>query len=146
MTTFVTKRLQAHHKSDLDLEVSQEEVRFALFSIHSNKSPGPTGFNAFFFKQVWHIIGADFTTTIQYFFTSGYLLREVNNIATSLIPKVQNPSRVNDYRPISYCNTIYKCINKILANRLKNILPDLIDSSQPTFIKGRSIRDNILLA
>ena len=42
--------------------------------------------------------------------------------------------------------TSYKCIAKFLANRLKLIMPDIIDQNQSVFVKGRSISDNILLA
>ena len=79
LATFVNKRLEPHHLECLDSEVSSEEVKNALFSIPSNKSPGSDGFNAFFFKRVWHIIGEEFVEAIKYFFSSGRLLREVNS-------------------------------------------------------------------
>ena len=59
LAPFVTKRLEDRHQAALDMEVSHEEVKSALFSIHSNKSPGPDDFNAFFSKRVWHIIGEE---------------------------------------------------------------------------------------
>ena len=52
---------------------------------------------------------------------------------------------MTDYRPISCCTTIYKCISKIIANRLKPLLPLIISSSQAAFVKGRSISDQVLL-
>ena len=142
---FVSKRIEPQHVEALDSEVTSEEIKSALFSIHPNKAPGPDGFNGFFFQQVWHIIGDHFVAAIKYFFSSGRLLREVNSTIIALIPKSKNPSCLNDYRPISCCNTIYKCISKILANRLKGILPAIIDNAQSAFIRGRSISDNILL-
>ena len=53
---------------------------------------------------------------------------------------------MNDYRPISCCNLIYKCISSILASRIKAILPNLINKAQSAFVPGRHISDNILLA
>jgi hypothetical protein len=83
---------------------------------------------------------------VKSFFESGRLLREVNSTAISLIPKVPNPTLLKDFRPISCCNTIYKCIAKILANRMKIVLPCLVGKFQTAFVKGRRIGDNILLA
>ncbi|GKB74189.1 hypothetical protein Tco_0935601 [Tanacetum coccineum] len=58
---------------------------------------------------------------------------------------VSTPSKINDYRPISCCNVIYKCISKIITNRIKNGLDDVVSVNQSAFIPGRSISDNILL-
>ena len=83
---------------------------------------------------------------IQSFFISAKLLKEVNSTIISVIPKAPNSITVSDFRPITCCNVIYKCITKILANRLQIYLGSLVSSNQPAFIKGRSISKNILLA
>ncbi|KAI3474506.1 hypothetical protein Pfo_029416 [Paulownia fortunei] len=71
---------------------------------------------------------------------------EINSTTVVLIPKIQNPSKLGDYRPISCCNSIYKYISKIISQRIKEVIPDLASLAQTAFIQGRRIYDNILLA
>ncbi|XP_059627223.1 uncharacterized protein LOC132270018 [Cornus florida] len=122
------------------------EIKLCLFSLNSGKAPGPDGYNAHFFKKAWPVIGEDVTRAVRDFFTTGKLLREVNSTYISLVPKVPNPFIISQFRPISCCSTIYKCISKLLANKLKPTLPSTIDQAQSAFIQGRQIDDNILLA
>lgn len=73
-------------------------------------------------------------------------LDSVDDTFITLILKVNNLSKVGEYRPISLCNVIYKIITKVLANRLKIILPKIISSNQSAFVPDRLITDNILIA
>ncbi|MDV3140050.1 MAG: reverse transcriptase family protein, partial [Sweet potato little leaf phytoplasma] len=73
------------------------------------------------------------------------MLREVNATNLVMIPKFNNACSVNDFRPIACCNTIYKCISKVLCNRLSSVLPSLVQENQGAFVKDRSILHNILI-
>lgn len=111
-----------------------------------NKFPGPDGFTVEFYLSVWDIVGHDFFNAIISFFDTSTMHPGVNSTSIALVPKVSTPVYMKDFRPISLCSNAYKCIAKIIANRIKLVLPSIIDLSQSAFIPGRSISDNILMA
>lgn len=125
---------------------SDQEVKEALWSIKNDKSPGPDGYNSYFFKKTWNIVGKDICLAVKDYFRYGSMLRQANSTSITLIPKGANPQSLNEYRPISCCNVIYKVISKILSGRLRRILDSLVHLNQSAFIPGRQIVDNILLA
>ncbi|KAK5842234.1 hypothetical protein PVK06_004567 [Gossypium arboreum] len=104
------------------------------------------GFTAGFFKVAWRILGEDFVFAVQFLFASLSLLPVFNAAILALVPKCEHPMHVKDFIPISCCNNVYKCITKVLFNRLTLYLPDLISINQTVFIKGSSFLDNTLLA
>lgn len=110
----------------------------------NNKALGPDGYVVYFFEMAWDIVNNNVVQVIRHFFANGHLLKEVNCTILTLIPKVANPLSCKDFRPIACCNTIYKCISKILANCLKHILPLFINKAQTTIMEGKSIGDNII--
>nr|GEW54657.1 hypothetical protein [Tanacetum cinerariifolium] len=126
-------------------DVTNDEINKALFSLGDNKASGPDGFSAAFFKETWDIISDDVCKAIKEFFTNGILLIELNHTIIALIPKVAAPLRVNDFCLISCCNVLFKCISKIISNRIKGSLADLVSPNQSAFVPGRRISDNIFL-
>ncbi|GKD95568.1 putative RNA-directed DNA polymerase, eukaryota, reverse transcriptase zinc-binding domain protein [Tanacetum coccineum] len=128
-------------------DVKYDVIKSVIFSMGDDKAPGPNAFTAAFFKKAWDVVGGDVTCAIRdFFFSNGKLLKEINHTFISLIPKITTPARINDYRPISCCNVLYKCISKIIANRVKEGLGDIVSINQSAFVPGRRISDNILLA
>jgi hypothetical protein len=71
---------------------------------------------------------------IKDFFTSGLLLKEVNATIFTLVPKKINPSDMGDFRPIACCNVIYKCITKIIYNKMLPLMGNLVSMNQSAFI------------
>lgn len=74
------------------------------------------------------------------------MLREITHFFIVLIPKASNVAFVSQYRPISLCNVLYKIISKLLANRLKKVLPKLISPWQTAFVPVHKIQENTYLA
>jgi hypothetical protein len=125
---------------------TQEEISVALSQMSPLKAPGPDGFSASFYHSNWTTISTEVCNAILHFLNTGELDDNINSTFIALIPKVQKPVNVSDFRPISLCNVIFKLISKVLANRLKQVLPHIISCNQSAFIPGRLISDNILVA
>ena len=123
-----------------------EEVTAAIKEMAPLKAPGPDGMPPLFFQTYWLDIGTDITEAVLSSLNSGSLLKSINHTFISLIPKVKNPERVTEFRPISLCNVIYKIISKVIANRLKPMLNFIISETQSAFIADRLITDNIIIA
>jgi hypothetical protein len=84
----------------------------------SDKAPGPDGFNGFFVKKCWHVIKEDFYKLCDDFFHGSLCIDSINSSFVTLVPKVNNPETVSDYRPISLLNCSLKILTKLLADRL----------------------------
>ena len=124
---------------------SASEIKEAAFSIHADKAPGPDGFSAGFFHSNWDNIGGEIVKEIQEFFITDRLPAKINDTHIRLIPKVQSPQTVAEYRPIALCNVYYKIISKIMTKRLQPLISGIISESQSAFVPGRAISDNVLI-
>jgi hypothetical protein len=101
---------------------------------------------AIFYKKFWQVMGGKIQEEVLGVLNGGPMPEGWNETTIVLIPKVKNPERITEYRPISLCNVLYKLISKVLSNRLKGILPDIISPTQSAFVPGRMITNNVLLA
>lgn len=126
--------------------VSDLEVHNAVRSIGALKAPGSDGVHAIFYQNCWDNTKDHLKNLVDDFFNHNMSLKEINHTNIALIPKVNGPEIVSQFRPISLCNVAYKIITKIIINRLKPILSKCISKNQGAFALGRSISDNILIA
>lgn len=125
---------------------AEEEVRKALFDIGDLKAPGPDGLHAIFYKRFWSMLGDDLTKEVLQAVNTCSIPDGWNDTAIVMIPKVNSPEKVTQFRPISLCNVVYKVISKMIAARLKIILSEIISTTRSAFVPGRMITDNILVA
>jgi len=123
-----------------------EEVKQAVWDCDSFKSPGPDGINFGFLKQFWTELKDDFMRFFVEFHRNGKLTKGVNSTFIALIPKVDSPQRLEDFRPISLVGCMYKVLAKVLANRLRSVLGFVVSDAQSAFVRGKQILDGILIA
>ncbi|XP_019418502.1 PREDICTED: uncharacterized protein LOC109329277 [Lupinus angustifolius] len=135
------RRLLDVQISELDDGFLAEEIKAAVWSCVGDKSLGPDGFNLNFFQACWDIIKNDIILFIQEFYLFGKLPKGLNSSFITLIPKIKNPSKTHELRPISLVGSLYKILAKILVVRLKVIMSSLISSSQSAFISDRNVLD-----
>ncbi|GKB31530.1 RNA-directed DNA polymerase, eukaryota, reverse transcriptase zinc-binding domain protein, partial [Tanacetum coccineum] len=146
MEELIKTRLDENEALSMIHDVSDAEIKKAMFQIEDNKAPRPYGFSSHFYKRTWDLIGEDVCKAVQEFFHKGKILFEINSTIIALVPKIQTPAKVSDYIPIACCNVIFKCISKILTERMKKCLKKLVSQNQSAFIPTRQIQYNILIS
>ncbi|KAL4298005.1 hypothetical protein GQ457_12G013580 [Hibiscus cannabinus] len=122
------------------------EILAAFQDINLTKALGNDGLPSSFFWQHWELIGPDIPRLCHDLLTRKIDMSCVNSTVITLIPKVEDPVRMQQLRPISLCTVVYKIVSKTILNRMKPFLPGCISENQSAFLKGRLISDNILVA
>eukprot|EP00253_Pinus_taeda_P018445 PITA_18445 len=146
LTEAIPKIITADQNWALCREISMEETEEAIRSMPNDKAPGPHGFTINFYKACWSTVKQDVWEAVEDSRRLGTILKSLNSTFIALIPKVEEAKTPDKFRPIALCNVIYKIISKVIANRLKTILPGIISEEQSGYVEGRQIFDNILLA
>nr|GEX48982.1 RNA-directed DNA polymerase, eukaryota [Tanacetum cinerariifolium] len=103
--------LSSDQTDDLDRNITNDEIRAAVWDCGENKSPGANGYTFEFFRHFWELIGSDVCAAVNCFFERGLI------------------------------GSVYKVVTKILANRLSTVISDLVSNTQSVFVKNRQILD-----
>lgn len=127
-------------------DISDAEVKQALFQMHPDKSPGPDGMTLALFQKNWKTVGKDVVLMVRDFLRTGNLNASLNETNIVLIPKKKCPTVITELRLISLCNVLVKIITKVLANRMKALLESVISENQSAFVPGRLITDNMMVS
>lgn len=107
--------------------------------MHPFKAPSPDGFQVCFHQG---IVRTEVTDSILQ--KKGFL-KGWCDMLISLIPKVDDPESISQFRPISLCNVSYKIVIKMLVNRLKSVFPFIVVENQVSFVPGRHLQDNVVV-
>ena len=130
----------------LEEAFSVEEVQTAVFGLNGDKAPGPDGFTLAFWQFCWDIVKHKVMGFFAEFQNSSHFERSLNSTFIVLIPKKGGTDNLKDFHPISLVGSLYKILAKILANRLKRVVGNVISNSQHAFVEDRQILDVVLIA
>jgi len=145
-TNHILKLVTREDNDNLNRPVTEKEVSEVLKEMQNGKALGPDGFNVDFFKFCWNIVKKDIVRVVEDSRLNKTILKALNTSFIALIPKQENAQTLEKYRPIALCNVVYKVISKVVANRLKPLLPTIILGEQSGYMEGREILDNIIQA
>jgi hypothetical protein len=138
------ENLEKSDKENLDQPISKQEIANSLKELANNKSPGSDGLTTNYYKFFWTHINELVSASILHGVETGKLSIEQRRAVLTLLPKKEKDARfLKNWRPLSILNTDYKILAKILAMRLQDVLPDIINQDQAGCIKGRSTFNNI---
>ena len=120
----------------------ENELLKALKNMSNNKSPGNDGVTKEFYKTFWEDLKKPMCASITKAFHRGELSHSQKQATIKLIEKKDRDKKlIKNWRPISLLNIDTKLISKVLAGRLKNVLPSLITSHQTAYVNGRFISE-----
>ncbi|CAI7826880.1 unnamed protein product [Closterium sp. NIES-53] len=139
------KTLQESDRLQLDGEWSEQEMKAALKGLPAGKAPGQDGLSKVFFERNWELLGPAVMREVRFFESAGVLSESFTTAVTILQHKKGDRDDLGNYRPITLLSFFYKRLAKVLANRIKVVLPRVISSNQFGFLPGRSLTDAVSL-
>ena len=127
-------------------KVTKEECYKVLKEMKCNKSPGNDGFTVEFYCTFWPLLGEVLVESLNESYKKRELSISQKQGVITLIEKVgENPLYIQNYRPTTLLNVDYKILSKVLANRIKDVLGEIVHSDQVGYIKDRNIGEAVRL-
>ncbi|CAI5465116.1 unnamed protein product [Closterium sp. Yama58-4] len=139
------RTLQECDRLQLDGEWSEQEVKAALKGLPAGKAPGQDGLPKEFFERDWELLGPALMREVRTFESAGVLSESFTTAVTILLHKKGDRGDLGNYQPITLLSFFYKLLAKVLANRIKVVLPKVISGNQFGFLPGRSLADAVSL-
>ncbi|XP_061342609.1 uncharacterized protein LOC133288807 [Gastrolobium bilobum] len=138
--------LEDTEKQSPSRHISDVEIKAAEMKMGPHKAHGPDRFHAAFYQKNWDFLQNKVCKDIRGYFEKPEDITRINDTLLIIVPKVDKPERVEQLRPIALCNVLYKIITKTIVNRLKPFMNKLISPFQTSFVPGRVIHDNVIVA
>ena len=146
MEGLIFSKLEDQEAVRLEKPFMEEEVFFALCELNEEKALGPNGYTVAFWQLSWETVKGGVMSVFKDFFVSSKFVKSLNSTFIVMVPKKEGTNDFKDFRPISLVGSLYKLIAKVLANRLKKVMIQLVNKAQNAFVGGRQILDASLIA
>eukprot|EP00253_Pinus_taeda_P021174 PITA_21174 len=130
----IPRIITEEHNSLLIQSINLQDVEEAVKHLEEGKAPGPDGFTSNFFHKFWDLIKTEVWQVVEESRALKWMYPGLNATFIALIPKVEDSNTPDKYRPIALCNIIYKITSKVIATRLKPLLPLIISPEQSGWI------------
>ncbi|XP_031091057.1 uncharacterized protein LOC115996050 [Ipomoea triloba] len=138
-------RISTSQASNLIRRAYSDEVKKLFFGMKKFGSPRPDGIQVIFYQHFWEDVGPALTTFVNQALGSGSVHKSLLKAFVTLIPKKDIPDSETDFKPITLLNVAFKVISKVIVNRMRPIMCNIIGLHQNSFLPGRSTLDNIIL-
>ncbi|KAL3692814.1 hypothetical protein R1sor_006465 [Riccia sorocarpa] len=140
----IDKRIPESEGDNLRRPPTDDEIDATVKSLKRGKAPGLDGITNDMIIDCWEFIRQDCIEMVRTFWDRKILLHHDSQGCIKLLAKNDKKQWIKNWRPITLMSCTYKSISKLVANRMKPLLPYLIDPEQSGFFPGRKIDDNIL--
>jgi hypothetical protein len=117
----------------------------AISQMELNKAAGPDGFPAEFYQKIWTVIKDDLMALFDQLYTGELPLFKLNFGVITLLPKKEDATQIQQYRPICLLNVCFKIFTKVGTNRITGIAPKVIRPTQSAFLPGRNILEGVVI-
>ena len=124
---------------------TEQEIRDAIFSMEHSKAPGLDGFPAEFYQHFWDVIKGDLMSMFQDLHQGDLPIFSLNFGVITLLPKTQEASKIQQYRPICLLNVSFKIFTKVATSRINSVADHLISPTQTAFMRGRNILEGVVI-
>ena len=130
--------LNCNEAEVLELPFTEEEIHSALMEMNGDKAPGPDGFTMAFWQYCLDFVKEEIMDLFKEFFDKKKsFAKSLNTTFLVLIPKKGGAKDLGNFRSISLLRGLYKLLAKVLANRLKKVLDNVVSADQNAFVRGR---------
>mgnify|MGYP003623272302 FL=1 len=139
----VNTHLSLEDTAEIEADITENEVELAIRTARIKSSPGPDGIGYGFYRKFWPVTKEVLVKVLNSVLNAKQEKSGFSDGIIILIPKGKKVDSIDKFRPITLLNADYKIFMKILANRLKPVMANLIGLGQNCGVVGRNIMDNL---